>query len=129
MSVKPTLEVWSDLDAQLVTDSQGDIKKGINVEAVKISIDNILRTSPGERVMLPTFALGLRSLLFEPINRRLMNRLSDAVKQSIEIWDDRISIEEVSFKTDPDYSTVTIGLTFRVKSFYKIFNHTVTVNP
>ena len=129
MPVNPTLIVWSDLDPQLVTDTQGDIKKGINVGAVKSSIDNILRTSPGERVMLPTFALGMRNLLFDPINQRLLNRLSDSVKQAIEIWDDRVFIEEVSFKVNADYSTVSVDLTFRIRSYYEVFNHVVIVNP
>ena len=129
MAVKPTLEVWVDLDPQLVTDTQGDIKKGINADAVRSSIDNILRTNPGERVMLPTFALGLRNLLFEPINNRLLNRLSDAVKQAIELWDDRVSIEGISFKVDPDSSTIFVDLDFRIRSFYEVFNHKITVNP
>lgn len=129
MAVKPTLEIWSDLDHKLVTDSRGAIKKSINVEAVKTSIDNILKTNPGERVMLPTFAAAFRGLLFEPINDRLMNRLSDMVKNTIEIWDDRIFIEEIGFKIDPDNSNVAMDLNFRIKSFYEVFTHTVIVSP
>lgn len=129
MPVKQQLEIWSDLSPALVTDGQGKLKKDINIDAVKGSIDNILRTSPGERIMLPEFALGLRNILFEPINDRLLNRLSDAVKNSIEIWDDRVSVDEVSFKSDPDYSSISIGLTFRIKGFYETFAHTIVINP
>ena len=129
MAIKQKLEVWSDLNPTLVTDSQGKLKLDINIDAVKGSIDNILRTSQGERIMLPEFAFGLKSMLFEPINDRLLNRLSDAVKKSIEIWDDRIIIDEVSFKSDPDYSTITVNLSFRVKSFYETFSHTIVLNP
>jgi len=128
MAVKQKLVVWSDLNPQLVTDTQGKLKLDENVEAVKGSIDNILRTSPGERIFLPTFALGLRNLLFEPINDRLLNRLSDSVKASIEAWDDRVLIDAVEFKSDPDYSTVYVNLTFRIRGYYETFNHTVVTN-
>ena len=129
MAKKQILEVWSDLNPNLVTDSQGSLKKDINAEAVKGSIDNILKTSPGERIMLPEFALGLKNMLFEPINERLLNRLSDSVKNTIEIWDNRVSVDEVAFKSDPNYSVVNIDLTFRIKGFYEIFNHTIVINP
>jgi len=128
MAVKPKLEIWSDLNPGLVNDSQGALKKDINIDAVKGSIDNILRTSPGERVFLPTFALGLKNLLFEPINDRLLNRLSDSIKNSIEIWDDRIVIEGLEIKSDPDYSSVYINMTFRIRGYYETFTHTAVIN-
>jgi len=129
MAVKQTLEVWSDLNPNLVTDSQGILKKDINIDAVKGSIDNILRTSQGERVFLPEFALGLTGLLFEPINEDLLNRVSDSVKNSIEAWDDRVSILEVNLQIDPDYSTISINIVFGIKGFFETFNHTVVINP
>ena len=129
MSVRQRLVVWSDLNPAFITDTQGKLKLDENIESVKGSIDNILRTSPGERVFLPTFALGLRNLLFEPINDRLLNRLSNAVKEVIEVWDNRISIDAVEFKSDPDYSTVYVNLTFRIRGYQETFNHTVVTNP
>lgn len=128
MAVQQKLEVWSDLNPQLVTDSQGKLKLDTNVASVKGSIDNILRTSPGERIMLPEFALGLQNLLFEPLNDRLLNKLSNGVKAAIEIWDNRVSVEEVGIQSDPDRSTIYINLTFRIRGFFEVVTHTVQVN-
>lgn len=44
-------EVWSDLHHELITDSQGRVKKVLDVDAVYTSIDNILRTYQGERCL------------------------------------------------------------------------------
>jgi phage baseplate assembly protein W len=129
MLKKQILEIWSDLNPNLITDGQGKLKKDINIIAVKGSIDNILRTSPGERVMLPEFALGLKQVLFEPINDSLLNKVVDGIKNAIEIWDDRVLIEGVELKLNPDLSSISVNLTFRIKSFYEVFNHTVVINP
>jgi len=120
--------VWSDLNERLVTDGQGGIKLSINADSVRTSIDNILRTAQGERVMLPEFALGLRNMLFEPITDSLMNRISNSIKSSIERWDDRVIIEEVGFELDPDQSMVSTTLTFRIRSYQDTFTHTVVLN-
>lgn len=71
--------VWRDLDERLVTDSQGNLKTAENVEAVATSIDNILGTMQGERVMIPQFASRFRSLLFESLTEDLMNYVGKSV--------------------------------------------------
>jgi intein/homing endonuclease/phage baseplate assembly protein W len=52
-------EVWSDLDHRLIPDALGNIKKVINVDAVMTSIDNILRTYPGERCLVGSTKISL----------------------------------------------------------------------
>lgn len=129
MAINSQLEIWSDLDHRVVLDSQSAVKKVINIEAVLTSIENILRTAPGERVFLPTFALGLGDLLFEPITNRLLSKISDSIKNAIETWDDRVIIDGVDFKSDPDMSSVDVTLTLRIRGFYETVVHTVKVNP
>lgn len=97
------------------------------MDAVRTSIDNILGTSPGERVFLPTFALGLRGLVFEPINRNLVNRLSNEIKEKIEIWDPRVSVEGVSFKEDSDNNYIELAINFRIKSYTETFNYSTVI--
>ena len=121
------VEVWSDLHQDLVSDAQGNLKKVINVDSVRTSIDNILGTTPGERVFLPTFATQLRGLLFEPITTRLMNRISDEIKTSIETWDDRVEVIGLDFNSDPDNHYVQITLRFNIKSYTETFSHSTTI--
>jgi hypothetical protein len=111
------LELWSDLNEQLITDSSGNIKKSINIEAVKTSIDNILRTSKGERVMLPEFASDLQSLVFENLNDSLAQMLSNSVKNSIEIWDPRVKVLNISLEPNADNNYVKIKIEFNIVGY------------
>jgi phage baseplate assembly protein W len=121
------LEVWSDIFQDISTDGQGRIKKSVNIEAVKTSIDNILRTYPGERVMLPEFASRLKGLVFEPISAALATRISDEVKRVIEAWDDRVTVASVDYQADPDRNQVSITVRFIIRGYSETFQHTVTV--
>lgn len=118
-------EVWSDLSADLIQDGQARLKKVINVEAVKTSIDNILRTYQGERVFLPQFASRLRALLFEPISEDTVKAISDNIKQSIEIWDNRVSVTGVDMRTDADSNFTSATINFQILSYTEVFSHTV----
>jgi len=122
-----TTEIWSDLHQSIGPDSHGALKKVINVESVRTSIDNILGTFQGERIMLPEFGSNLRGFLFEPINQRLVNRLSNEIKDKIEIWDNRVEVIGVDFKTDPDNNYISITVSFNIRSYTETFNYTTTV--
>jgi phage baseplate assembly protein W len=114
-------EVWSDLNDALVTDNQGNILKAINIEAVKVSIKNMLGTYKGERTFLPQFGSNLGDLVFEPINSGLLNRLATDLKENIEIWDDRVIVMGVDIKSDPDRSSVEIMVNFNVRGYTETF--------
>lgn len=124
----PSTVVWSDINERLVADDQGNVKMSYNIDAVKTSIDNILRTSQGERVMLPEFALGLRDLLFEPITDSLLNKLSNSIKATVEAWDNRVSVEGVGFDSYPDKNQIDISLTFRIRGYQEVVDQTVSLN-
>lgn len=120
-------EIWSDLHHDIKTDVQGSIKKDINIEAVKTSINNILRTPRGTRVMLRDFGSDLKSMLFENIDDRLTDLISDEIKTAITTWDNRIIINAVDFKTDADRNQVTVLVKFAVRGYDKVFSFKTTV--
>jgi len=122
-----TKEVWSDLDPEIVSDGLGQIKRVINVDAVKASIDNILRTRPGERVMLPQFGSPLHSFLFETMMSEELNHCVDQLKAAVELWDDRVEITEMSLYREPDKSQISMDAQFRIKGNDQIFQYTTSV--
>ena len=105
----------------------GGLKKVINEDSVRTSINNILGTFQGERIMLPEFASNLRSLVFERTTRDLTDKFAIDVKNMIERWDDRVIVSTVSFNIDPDNHFVSITVLFMIKSYTEIFQHTVTL--
>lgn len=117
-------EVWSDLHQDLVTDSRGSLKKVINVDSVRTSINNILGTAQGERVMLPEFASNLRDMLFEPLDEELMHLAATEVKRAVERWDDRVSVIGVDFNQDPDNNQISMSMKFTIKGYPDTFTYT-----
>ena len=121
-------EIWSDLHQDLKTDVQGSIKKVINIEAVKTSIDNILRTPKGTRVMLRDFGSDLKSMLFENIDDSLTDLIENDIKEAIATWDNRVIVNAVDFKTDADRNQVTVLVKFAVRGYDKVFSHSTRVH-
>jgi len=121
---KPSDVVWSDIDHRFITDSQGNIKTVNNIDSVITSMDNIMTTYHGERVMLPQFASRMRDLLFEPINEDMMGFLATEVKNVIESWDNRVKVIAVSTSADPDKGYVQMDIEFAVKGFQGAFTYT-----
>ncbi len=115
--------VWSDIDCELIQNSQGNLKIVENIAAVVSSIDCILRTSPGERVMRPDFGSSLKNIIFENTNATLMNFLSRQIKEVIERWEDRVSVTEVQFFAEPDENQISITILFAVKGHPQIFRY------
>lgn len=120
-------EIWSELWHGFGSDANGNLKKVVNVDAVMSSVDNILGTRRGERVMLPTFGSNIWSGVFENIDAHLADFLSYEAKSSIETWDDRPIIQNVDFKGDPDKNMVTLVISLSIRGFDNVFQYTQTL--
>lgn len=116
-------EVYSDLHYSLATDAQGSIRKVINVDAIITSIDNILRTRPGERPMLRSFGSRLTTMLFENMQEEFFDIIADEIKTSIETWDDRVIINSINFDARADENAVDVTLSFTVRGFDNVFTY------
>lgn len=115
--------IWSEIDPTFVPDSSGRLKIVENVESARAAISNILHTRKGERVMLPEFGSTILDILFEPLNATSIKLLSRTVKEDIERWDDRVIIEGVDIYPDPDQSSLSLKLLFRIRGFTNIFKY------
>jgi phage baseplate assembly protein W len=93
--------VYSDYDQDLDRQNDGDIEQQIDVQAIRNSLLNIIKTRPGTRRMLPTFATNLFNILFEPMDEQTARLLAEAVLEGIEIWEDRIDVQ--GFDIEPIY--------------------------
>lgn len=119
--------VWSDLDPSLSSDTKGNLMLDVNVKAVMGSIDNIIRTSPGERLFLPQFALGMRNFLFEPMNPTILNKFAGQIQTNVESWDPRVQVAGVDFKTDADNNLISLTVRFNIAGYTQTFATTVSV--
>lgn len=69
---------------------------------IRESIQIILLTEPGERMMLPAFGAGLRSFLFEPNTVATHRLIEEHITTALRAWEPRIAVEQVVVTADPD---------------------------
>ena len=124
-----TAEVWSDLHHTLVRDALGVIKKAINLDSVKTSINNILLTAKGERVFLPEFGGGIKNLLFEALNENMAGEIAVMVKEAITTWDPRVLVQGVDTQIFTDDNLAKISVRYSIVGYAETFLTTVTLIP
>jgi phage baseplate assembly protein W len=81
------------------------------------SIQIILGTPIGQRVMRPTFGSRLHELIFAPANPTTWGLAELYVNEALRFWEPRIEIIDVVARTDPEERHILrILIRYRVKS-------------
>jgi phage baseplate assembly protein W len=87
-----------------------------DVEDIRQSLLVLMGTTPGERVMLPTYGCDLTRYLFRDLTTSLLSELHDVVSTAIIRWEPRIDLLAVTAAADPDTpGLVLIEVDFRVR--------------
>lgn len=110
-----TLTMFSDLDGEYARQTDGDIMKDADHEAIKNSIRNILTTSTGTRRMLPEFGANLDELLFEPMDNYTGTKIGHLILDQIFKWEDRIIIDNLDVTGKLDLQQYNISLYYHIK--------------
>ena len=108
------MPTYSDIDINLERQTDGDIKVNTEIDAVKNSLHNIVKTLQGSRRMFPEFATNVQSLLFEPVDEFTAQQLGEILISSIQRWDSRVIIENLNIVSDEDRGLYECSLTFRI---------------
>ena len=72
---------------------RGGLPLRSGADKVRESIELILRTEPGERIMRPDFGCGLRQFLMEPNSAATRARLERTVTQALEAYEPRVRLD------------------------------------
>ncbi|WP_300665478.1 GPW/gp25 family protein [Fluviicola sp.] len=81
------------------------------------SLQVLLSTRPGERIMLPGYGCSLETLLFESINLTLTTQITEIIRTSILYYEPRIDLENVTL--DEQYildGRIDITLDYRIRT-------------
>ncbi len=104
-------------------DDGGEIVMSRDEEKIRQSVEIILGTSPGERLMRPEFGCGIHDYVFAPNNVRTAGLLRFHVEEALNRWEPRIDLEEVTVAPDDnDPAVIRIGISYKVKSTDSRFN-------
>jgi uncharacterized protein len=80
---------------------------------IRESIGLILRTRPGERLMLPEFGCALERYLFEPNTISTLRLIQEEVKRAISRWEPRVRLDDIVVETNAkDVRVVDVTIFF-----------------
>lgn len=87
------------------------------------SLEVLLSTLQGERVMLPQYGCNLDELVFESLDTRMKTLMADKVESAILYHEPRIELESVRLDDSQELEgVVLIEVIYRVKSTNSRFN-------
>lgn len=84
------------------TDGQDAVGHAAMVEGevdIFESLEILLKTIPGERVMRPTFGLGIQTHVFDSTDETSLTYLRDRIEKAVVFFEDRIRLQSVDFDT------------------------------
>jgi phage baseplate assembly protein W len=87
------------------------------------SLEILLTTTPGERVLQPLYGCDLSELLFESLDTRMKTLIADKVESAILYHEARITLEDVNLDDSFELEgIVLIKVVYQVKSTNSRFN-------
>jgi len=94
---------------------------------IKESLDILLSTSLGERVMQPRYGCELNDYLFEPLSSTVIGYIKDRVKTSILLFEPRIIAEKIEVTADDSFDLIegrfTINVEYMIPGTNSRFNY------
>lgn len=102
---------------ELVSD-YADIHESLNI---------LLSTSLGERVMQPKYGCNLNDYLFEPLSSSMIGYIKDRVQTSILLYEPRIIADKIEVSADSSFDLIegrfTISIDYTVPETNSRFNY------
>lgn len=93
-----------------------DVEALYDLESVKNSIRTAFLTSPGDKILNPTYGVDLRQYLFEPIDEFTIDIIKDTIMNKLPIMEPRVQLEMVNVYGNEDENTIYIELQINVPS-------------
>ena len=95
-------------------------RKGVAVsryeDNIKESIQIILGTERGTRLMRPTFGSQLHTLVFAPNNIGTANLARYYVEDALTTWEPRIMLDQVTVENDHQTNCLVVNIRYHVKA-------------
>lgn len=112
-----------------VNRSEGFMLTRTLAENTKQNLKNLILTSPGERVMIPEFGVGIRNFLFENADSSLTNRVESKIVSQIELYMPAINIIDLEVRISDDH-LLSIKLRYSLSGLLSsdVLNLTVDAN-
>ena len=103
--------------------ASGSVEMTTEVDDIVRSLQILLTTRPGERVMQPKYGCHMEDLLFEPLNTRIKTLIRDRIKTAILYFEPRIEVHKIDLDdANQNEGIVLISIEYTVSSINSRFN-------
>ena len=109
--------------------TQTDLRVDTDEGAILNSIRNIFTTTPGEKVLNPTFGINLAQWLFEPVNELTSREIGEAIVTGIERFEPRVVVNNVTVVSDRDKNQYHIKLALLMPQLNISNNYQAVLGP
>ncbi|MFJ2902486.1 GPW/gp25 family protein [Streptomyces sp. NPDC087212] len=113
--MSPRARTHSDIAFPFHADRRGRTAPASPGEHVHDLVEQLLFTSPGERVMRPDFGCGLLDLVFAPNSPELVSTLELSVQAALHRWLGDL-IDVLALDIDSDENVVRVQLSYVVRA-------------
>jgi len=94
-----------------------EVKMISEEEDIKSSLEILLSTRLGERVMLPNYGCNLQDLIFEKLDRTLITYTKDKIETAILYHEPRIDVISIDItETNPLEGQLVINIEYKVRA-------------
>ncbi len=105
-----------------------DLRVDYDVDAIMNSLNNIFKTIPGERFLVPTFGANLRRYLFEAVSIPIANQIGSEIVRAIEEWEPRVTVDRVSVVGDPENHQYDVTINITINALKQAVTFTSVLN-
>ncbi len=86
-------------------------------EDIAQSLEILLSTSPGERVMNPSYGCGLRAMVFENLSETTLTQIEDVIERAVLFFEPRIILDSVEVDVAEAYrGLMRLHLNYTIRS-------------
>jgi phage baseplate assembly protein W len=101
----------------IMVNAKGGIDLSSGTDRLSAVIWLIIKTSLGERIMLPSFGAGVNNYVFQSNSSIIRTQLVAAIKQALLKWEPRITVTQVSANPAPDEpSQVLVSVEYTINA-------------
>ena len=87
-----------------------DVQAIFDVQAVQNSVANCFLTSPGQKILNPTFGVDLRRFIFEAVDDFVADIIQNDIETKLPIMEPRVAVKNVSVVADEENQQYDIDL-------------------
>jgi phage baseplate assembly protein W len=92
-------------------------------DRIQAAIWIILSTTPGERLMLPSFGAGIKDYVFESNSGLICAQLQNGIQKALTQWEPRIQVVSVLARPSPvQDSLVLVSIDYQIRDTNELFN-------